>query len=275
MKNSTPLGRVLFGMGMLAFGVMNFAFAEPVKGIEPLPAWLPGQVGWTYATGVLLAMGGIAVIADFLRPRAAAIGLGILLFLWIALLHVPAVLANIHNGSIWTSAFECLAMCCTAWILADALRRPDHTTPDDHVRGLAELARYGFGVSLPVFGALHFIYWEYVASVIPGWIPGSPVFWAYFTGGAHVAAGLAILSGVAAQLATTLLGIMFSSWVLIVHIPRVLAHPQSQAEWTSLCVAIALSGSAWLMCGHFSRPASKQHAFASTSSVSSPTATAN
>jgi uncharacterized membrane protein YphA (DoxX/SURF4 family) len=79
------------------------------------------------------------------------------------------------------------------------------------------------------------------------------VFWAYFTGCAHIAAGLAILSGVQARLAATLLGIMFGSWVLIVHIPRVLASPHVQSEWTSLCIAIALCGGAWLMAGYFTR----------------------
>ncbi|MEP6907185.1 MAG: hypothetical protein ABI858_04275 [Pseudoxanthomonas sp.] len=254
MENSTRFGRVLFGMGMLAFGVLNLTFATPVPGIEPLPAWLPAQTFWTYATGLLLVAAGICTLSDRLRPRQAAVGLGVLLFLWIALLHVPAMLTHIHNGSVWTSAFECFAMCCAAWVLADALScRVADEARNELIRPLAGLARYGFGISLPVFGALHFIYWEYVASVIPTWIPGSPVFWAYFTGGAHVTAGLAILSGVAARLASTLLGVMFSSWVLIVHVPRVLARPQSHAEWTSLCVAIALSGGAWLMSGYFSR----------------------
>lgn len=253
MENSTRLGRVLFGMGMLAFGAMNFIFAAPVPGIEPLPEWLPGQVFWTYASGLLLVIGGIAVMLDLRWTRMAAIGLGALLLSWLLLLHLPMIAAYVHNGSVWTSAFECLAMCCTAWILADSWRGASDAMQADRLRRIAELARYGFGISLPVFGALHFIYWEYVASVIPGWVPGSPVFWAWFTGCAHVAAGVAILSGVAARLAATLLAGMFSSWVLIVHVPRVLARPHSQAEWTNLCVAVALSGGAWLLSGYFSR----------------------
>jgi uncharacterized membrane protein len=264
MKNVTGFGRVLFGMGMLAFGAMNFVFARPVAGIEPLPEWLPGQLTWTYVTGAVLAIGGIAVMIDAWRPRIAAVSLGVLLFLWLALLHVPMMLAHIHNGSVWTSAFECLAICSAAWLLADALAGDARAT-DDPLRWLADLARYTFGICLPVFGALHFIYWEYVASVIPDWIPGSHVVWAYATGVAHVAAGLAMLSGVAARWAATLLGVMFSSWVLIVHVPRVIAHPQAQNEWTSLWVAVALSGGAWLIRGYFSRRS--RRGFAQPSSV--------
>ncbi|MHB1058469.1 MAG: hypothetical protein ACYC0F_11400 [Rhodanobacter sp.] len=247
MERAVRLGRSLFGIGMLAFGALNFAFGAPVRGLEPLPAWLPG----TYLGGVLLVVGGACVLGGRLWPRQAAIGLGVLLSAWLIPLQLPTLLAHLHDGSIWTSAFECLALCSAAWVLADAL--PQGAPAHGRLRRLTNAGRYGFGASLPVFGALHFIYWQYVASVIPGWIPGSPVFWAIFTGCAHVAAGLAILSGVRARLAATMLGLMFGSWVLIVHVPRVLAHPHSQAEWTSLSVAVALCGGAWLMAGYFAR----------------------
>ncbi|TPG44952.1 DoxX family membrane protein [Rhodanobacter glycinis] len=257
MRSATRLGSGLFGIGMLAFGVLNFVFAIPVLGLEPLPDWLPAQTLWTYITALLLVAGGGGVLSNRLRPRESAIALGVLLSLWLILLHVPTLLTHLHNGSKWTSAFECLALCSVAWVLACALSdsAAGRTPWYGRFRRLADSGRYGFGVSLPVFGALHFIYWQYVASVIPGWIPGSPVFWAYFTGCAHIAAGLAILSGVQARLAATMLGVMFGSWVLIVHVPRVLANPRSQAEWTSLCVAIALCGGAWLMAGYFARSA--------------------
>jgi len=254
MGSATRLGSGLFGIGMLAFGVLNFVFGTPVLGLEPLPDWLPAQTLWAYIIALLLVVGGVCVLSDRLRPRQSAIMLSGLLSLWL-ILQVPTLLANLHNGSKWTSAFECLALCSAAWVLAYALsdRATVRTSWNGRLRRLADIGRYGFGITLPVFGALHFIYWQYVASVIPGWIPGSPVFWAYFTGCAHVAAGLAILSGVQARLAATMLGIMFGSWVLIVHVPRVLASPHSQSEWTSLCVAIALCGGAWLMAGYLAR----------------------
>ncbi|MFC5436344.1 DoxX family membrane protein [Rhodanobacter umsongensis] len=257
MRSAIRLGSSLFGIGMLAFGVLNFVFAIPVLGLESLPDWLPAQTLWTYITALLLVAGGGCVLSNRWRAHESAIALGMLLSLWLVLLQVPALLTHLHNGGRWTSASECLALCSAAWVLVHALSEgaTGRTPWNGRFRRLADSGRYGFGISLPVFGALHFIYWQYVASVIPGWIPGSPVFWAYFTGCAHIAAGLAILSGVQARLAATMLGIMFGSWVLIVHIPRVLADPRSQAEWTSLCVAIALCGGAWLMAGYFARSA--------------------
>lgn len=255
MGSVTRLGSILFGVGMLAFGMLNFVFAIPVLGLEPLPDWLPAPILWTYITAVLLVVGGGCVLSGRLQPGQWVIALGVLLSLWLILLQVPTVLTHIHSGSKWTPAFECLALCSSAWVLAHAWSdsATERTPWNGRLRQLARAGRYGFGISLPVFGALHFIYWQYVASVIPGWIPGSPVFWTYFTGCAHIAAGLAILSGVQSWLAATMLGIMFGSWVLIVHVPRVLASPHDQSEWTSLCIAVALCGGALLMAGYFAQ----------------------
>jgi uncharacterized membrane protein YphA (DoxX/SURF4 family) len=256
MESLTRLGRIFFGTGMLAFGLMNVVTGIPVLGIEPIPDGAPAF--WAYATGVLLIVGGVGIYMGRQRARIAAMGLGLLLFLWLIVLHVPTLTTHIHNGSVWTSAFECLALCSGAWILAAAVadENSERSIGADRLRHIAGIGRYAFGMSLPVFGALHFIYWQYVASVIPGWIPGSPVFWAYFTGCAHIAAGLAILSGIQARLAATLLGSMFTSWVVLLHVPRVFAHPDHLSEWTSLCVAIGLSGVAWMMAGYFERRAS-------------------
>lgn len=252
MESAIRLGRSLFGTGVLSLGVLNFAFASPVLGLEPLPDWLPGGKWWVYAMAMLLVVGGGCVTSDRLRPYRLATALSVMLSAWFFLLQLPALITHVHSGNRWATTFECLAMCSAAWVLASTLRN-DAMEPL-RWRGqpgqMATLGRYGFGISLPVFGVLHFVYWQYTASVIPPWIPGSPVFWTYFTGCAHIAAGMAILSGVQSRLAATMLGIMFGSWVLIVHVPRVIAGPHIQAEWTSLCIAITLCGGAWLVSGY-------------------------
>jgi uncharacterized membrane protein len=255
LNNATRLGHALFAIGMFAFAVLCYVWASPILGLESLPAWLPEQLLWTYLVAAILGLAAITLFAKAFA-RAAATVLAAMLTLWVLFFHVPGLLTQLHSGNEWTSAFETLALSAAAWILAAALSRAAHGADrwDNALQRLATFGRYAFGVSLPVFGVLHFIYSGYVSSVIPTWIP-YPLFWAYFTGLAHIAAGLAILSGVMARWAATMLGIMFGSWVLILHIPRVIAHPHTQAEWTSLFVATALCGGAWLVAGYLSKPA--------------------
>jgi hypothetical protein len=119
---------------------------------------------------------------------------------------------------------------------------------------LIKFGRLCFGISLPVFAATHFIYADFVATLIPAWIPGR-LFLAYFTGAAHLFAGLAIVSNIKARLAAMLAGAMYGSWALILHVPRVTADIGNQGEITSLFVAVALCGSAWLIAGSVKKPA--------------------
>ena len=78
---------------------------------------------------------------------------------------------------------------------------------------------------------------------------GSPtrLFWACATGAGHLAAGLAFVSGIQARLAAACHAGMMGSFVVLLHIPRVIAAPDQHAEWIMLAVSSALTGSAWLL----------------------------
>ena len=96
------------------------------------------------------------------------------------------------------------------------------------------------------------MYGAFVATLIPAWIPGH-LFWAYFVGVAFLAAALAIVTSRMASLAATLLGIMFFLWVVTLHAPRVAAKLHNGNEWTSLFIALAMSGGAFMVAGATAR----------------------
>jgi uncharacterized membrane protein len=110
-----------------------------------------------------------------------------------------------------------------------------------------------FGLSALVFGLSHFAYADFTASMIPAWLP-QRVALAWFTGAAHALAGLAILTGIRRTLAAALEGVMTACFVALVHLPRVLAQPDSRFEWTMLFVAVTLSASAGLVAALSARP---------------------
>src|SRR5262249_32280663 len=72
-------------------------------------------------------------------------------------------------------------------------------------------------------------------------------FWGYATGVFHIAAGIAILTGVQARLAAILLTVMFASFTPLVHIPMLLADPSSHWIWNENAVNLALVGAAWVI----------------------------
>lgn len=252
-------GRAVFAAAIVVFGLLCFIHGQPVSGLQPLPAWLPAPSLWAYATGVVLVLCGLGLLTAR-SARMAALALAALLLLWFVTLHAPIVIAAPRNGSAWVAMFETLAAAAAAVVLAGMAS----AAGDDRL-GWVRAGRYAFAISLPVFAASHFIYAGFVATLVPAWIP-APLFWAWFTGAAHLAAGLAVLTGVQARLAALLAGAMYGTWALILHLPRVASDPGNRAEITSLVVAVALCGAAWIIAGsiasraHCAAPAGSRRA---------------
>jgi uncharacterized membrane protein len=106
--------------------------------------------------------------------------------------------------------------------------------------------RIFIAISLVVFGIQHFLYANFVATLVPAWIP-SRLFWAYFVGVAFVAAAIGALAPKMTRPAGILLGILFFLFVVTLHIPRIAAHSRDGNEWTSGFVALAMCGGAWIL----------------------------
>ena len=240
------VGRILFGVAAIGWGVNCFVTGSPVSGLEPILATFRGQAVLAYLTGLVLVVAG-GMLAANVRPRAGAIVLAGVLTSWLLLIHLPRFLPDPLNGAAVTTTFEVLALAGAAWMmvagpLADGVDGRQH---EELARKLFTIGRYAFGASFPVFGVLHYVYADLVASLVPSWLPAH-LFWAYFTGTAHIAAGISILINRVVRLAMTLLATMFYLWVLILHIPRVVAHPMRN-EWDSLFVAVATGAGALIL----------------------------
>lgn len=240
-------GRLCLAIGTLVFGVLSLAHADFVSGLQPLPASMPAYATWAIFTGLLLVAIGAGLLIDR-TIRWAAFGLAALLLLWVALIHAPIVIAAPRNGTAWVRLFESFALAGGALVLAGLT--VSQRVPGDANDKLVRVGRFCFGVSLPVFAATHFIYADFVATIVPAWIPAR-LFWAWFTGAAHLAAGLAVLTGVLARPAALLAGAMYGSWALILHVPRVMPDLGNRPEMTNLFVAVALCGAAWIVAASY------------------------
>lgn len=83
------VARVLFGLPMLAFGAMHFMMGSEMNGY--VPEFIPAPTFWVYATGLVLLIGGIAVIANRYVDWAAG-ALGVMLLSFALLIHLPMLM---------------------------------------------------------------------------------------------------------------------------------------------------------------------------------------
>ncbi|MEO6864389.1 MAG: hypothetical protein ABI229_02950 [Gemmatimonadaceae bacterium] len=250
IDRSASSASVPFGAGVIALGLLTFVYSAPVEGLEPVPRFIAAIFPFAYIAGALLIASGAAIAAGIAR-HTAAITIAVVLFIWL-LLHTVILAPQPLNGGLWVSAFETFALFGAACVAVGTTASIDIGAPSSAAMQVAiVVGRMCFGVSLLAFGGSHFLYSAYVASVIPSWLP-YPYFWTYAVALAHLAAGVAILTRIKARLAATLLAIMFGSWVIILHGPRVAHNPGSHDEWTSLVVAFAMCGASWVIASSFS-----------------------
>ncbi len=118
-------------------------------------------------------------------------------------------------------------------------------------RGLDKIMPFGrlfFAIPLAVFGTEHLVDAADIANVVPRWIPGH-LFWVYLVGIALIAAALSITVRIQSLWAASLLGIMFCSFELLIHIPNIIAHPADRIFWAVGLRDTAFGGGAFAFAG--------------------------
>jgi uncharacterized membrane protein len=106
---------LLLAVFLVICGVQHFFYAGFVDSL--VPSWIPPAPRfWTYFSGAALVAGGLGLLLPSTR-RLAALLSGLMIFLWLLLLHIPRSL-ELKNASELAGCFEALALAGTAWLMA-------------------------------------------------------------------------------------------------------------------------------------------------------------
>jgi uncharacterized membrane protein YphA (DoxX/SURF4 family) len=233
MKLGTRIDRdaIPYALGAIGLGVVTLIFHDFLLQWQPVPQDMPLHGALAMLSGVLLIAAGAAVALP--GAGTARLLLPSLYLLWVLGLHGPVVVRDPSLANLLGLA-EILSLATAGSTLVLAGRNRD-------------AAVRLFGLCPLVFGFSHIAYAGFTAQMVPGWIPPGGLFWAGFTGAAHIAAGLAIVTGIGARVAAACLAAMCACFVLLLHLPRVIAAPTDRLEWTMLLVSLSIAGAAWLV----------------------------
>jgi uncharacterized membrane protein YphA (DoxX/SURF4 family) len=243
------VGRRVYSLGVISLGIVELAYGGFAEVWLPVSAHTPGYHLLAYAAAGVLILGGLAINA----PRVAAIAGLVLAALFAStmlVLELPPALAKPAVWGGWQAVAESTAM-ALGGVLACAL---SPNMGEVRAATLARIARLAFGVCLLIFGVSHFVYARFTASMVPAWLPPSQIVWAYATGVAQLAAGLAMFTGIQARLAAILLTAMYVIFGLLVHLPSVMADPSSHSNWAENAINLILTGAAWRLADSLARP---------------------
>ena len=107
---------IFFSLFFLVAGIQHFVYAGFVDTL--VPAWIPPHARfWTCFTGVALIAGGLGLIIPRFA-RLAAICSGVMILLWVFLLHIPRAFADLKVPGETSAIFEALALSGVAFLIA-------------------------------------------------------------------------------------------------------------------------------------------------------------
>jgi uncharacterized membrane protein YphA (DoxX/SURF4 family) len=226
------IGATAFVLAYL--GVLSLAYHDTLLQWQPAPEGASWRPTLGLVSGIVLIAAGAGIAVPRLRRAAATLGA-----LWLGacavFLHLPLVAAAHADVASLNGLAE-----NTGWALGLAtLAAP--------AKGRLVLAlRIGFGLCCIIFGAAHFQYADFTSKMVPEWLPERLAI-AYLTGAIHFGTGVCLVIGIVPRIAALIEAAMMSSFVILLHVPRVIGAPNDRLELTMLGVAALLTLSAWLI----------------------------
>lgn len=193
---------------------------------------MPWRVFWMYLVGVALIAASLSIVTR-IQLRWSALLVGILMFLFVAMIFLPGAIR--FGGRLpWTVVVRESSFGGAGLVVAGTAMLEDR---EGWGRRLITVGRVPIGIAAVVFGVLHFFHPLVLPGVplareMPTWIPARPVI-DYLTGALLVVAGVSFLLARQARLLATWLGAWIVLMVVLIYTPVLLgalADPRTAAK---------------------------------------------
>jgi uncharacterized membrane protein len=236
MRVGSP-SQVAFAVVMTAIGIAGLFLGGFMPVWSPVPKAFPARDALAYVCDVVSIGCGLGLLV----PRAAAIASRVLfgfLVVWMLVFRVGDIIREPGVFGAWDGCAETIVIVAGAWVLTGTGVR---------------IARVLYGIAMIPFGLAHFLFVKETAVLVPNYLPAHVV-WVYVTGSAFLAAGVAVLTNIAAPLAATLSALQIGLFTLLVWVPVVAAGSKPPFVWSEFGISLALAAAAWVVADSYRAP---------------------
>ncbi len=211
------LSNLCFALPLAVFGALHVAAAESI--VPMVPRYMPWRLFWVYFVGFALLAASLS-IATRIQVRWSGLLLGIMMFMFVVMLHIPRAIANPRDRFAWVIVIREISFAGGGWIFAGSALREKS---GGHGKKLITVGRVLVGIAAIFYGAENFLHPLNVpgvplAKMMPAWIPVRLLI-GYVTSAILVLAGASILLGKRVRMAATYLGTWIVLLVLFVYGP--------------------------------------------------------
>jgi uncharacterized membrane protein len=208
------LSNLCFAIPLAVFGAEHLSGARFI--MLGVPSYMPGRLFWAYFVGFALLAASLS-IATRTKVRWSGLLFGIMMVLFVAMLHIPRALASPKDRIAWVIVFREMSFAGGAWILAA------HAMGGQGKSKLTHVGRILVAIAAIFFGVEHFLHPAGCPGVpleklTPAWIPGRLLI-GYLTGAILLVAGTSILLDRKTRIAATYLGTWIVLLVLFIYGP--------------------------------------------------------
>ncbi len=211
------LGNVFFAAPLAVFGAEHLSGDAGIAAI--VPAYLPFRMFWVYFVGVALVAAALSIATRILVPWSGLL-FGVMMFLFVAMLHLPGALSEPGNRFGWVIVFREMSFGAGGWALAGGAMAAGRARTKST---LVTVGRVVIGLAAVFFGIQHFLHPTNapgvpLSKVMPEWIPGRMVV-GYLTGAIELVCGAGILIGRKTRTVATCLGAWIVLLVVVIYGP--------------------------------------------------------
>jgi uncharacterized membrane protein len=234
---------------MIALGIVGLVQGDFTPTWSGVPDGFPGRAPLAYLCAVISLVSGMGLLWRRTVVAASRVLLSYLL-VWLLLFRLSHIFTAPAALDTWWAPGDSAVMMAATWVLYAGFADRDgprfgFATGAKGIR----IARVLYGLAMIPFGVAHFINLQGTAPLVPAWLPWH-VAWAYLTGAAFIAAGVAVLSGVYARLAATLSTLQMGLFTLVVWVPFIVAGANA-GQWAEFLESWALTAGAWVVADSY------------------------